>query len=87
MVLTLNDYLRTSGEVQTDMGYELIVNGTPIASKQITADDALSAPSKFDIPRELHRDGSNEIIIVRRNGTGPLYFSAAGQSSSVWKNL
>ncbi|MDQ6651388.1 MAG: alpha-2-macroglobulin, partial [Acidobacteriota bacterium] len=51
VVLTLNDYLRTSGELQPVLGYELLVNGNSIVTKQITAVDALSTPSKFDIAR------------------------------------
>ncbi|HEV2037266.1 MAG TPA: alpha-2-macroglobulin family protein, partial [Candidatus Eremiobacteraceae bacterium] len=45
VVLTLNDYLRATRELQPQLGYELLVNGNSIAKKQITADDALSAPS------------------------------------------
>ena len=87
VVLTLNDYLRVSGEVQPAVGYQLLVNGTQITSKQLTADDALSAPSKFVISRELLRDGQNEISIVRNNGTGPLYFSAAAEFFSLEEPL
>jgi uncharacterized protein YfaS (alpha-2-macroglobulin family) len=87
VVLTLNDYLRVSGEVQPAMSYQLVVNGTPVATKQITADDALSAPSKFDISRELIRDGQNEISIVRNSGSGPIYFSAAAEFFSLEEPL
>jgi uncharacterized protein YfaS (alpha-2-macroglobulin family) len=87
VVLTLNDYLRTSGELQPVIGYELLVNGTSVTSKQITADDALSAPSKFAISRELLRDGQNEITIVRKNGSGPLYFSAQAEFFSLEEPL
>jgi len=87
VVLTLNDYLRVSGEVQPSIGYQLIVNGNPIATKQITADDALGAPSKFAISRELLRDGTNEISIVRNSGSGPLYFSAAAEFFSLEEPL
>ncbi|HSE16620.1 MAG TPA: alpha-2-macroglobulin family protein [Pyrinomonadaceae bacterium] len=87
VVLTLNDYLRVSGEVQPAMGYQLLVNGNPIATKQITADDALSAPSKFAISRELLRDGANEISIVRNSGSGPIYFSAAAEFFSLEEPL
>jgi uncharacterized protein YfaS (alpha-2-macroglobulin family) len=79
VVLTLNDYLRTTGEIQPSMSYELRVNGTSIASKQISAADALGAPSRFAIPRELVRDGGNEITIERKSGSGPLYFSAQAE--------
>lgn len=87
VVLTLNDFLRTSGELQPVVGYELLVNGTPVTSKQITADDALSAPSRFAVSRELIRDGQNEITIVRKNGNGPLYFSAEAEFFSLEEPL
>ena len=87
VVLTLNDYLRVSGEVQSAVGYQLLVNGNPITTKQLTADEALSAPSKFAISRELLRDGQNEISIVRKSGTGPLYFSAAAEFFSLEEPL
>jgi hypothetical protein len=76
VVLTLDEYLRITREIQPQMGYELLVNGNSIATKQIGADDAISAPTQFDIPREVIRDGQNEITIRRRSGTGPIYFSA-----------
>jgi alpha-2-macroglobulin len=87
VVLTLNDYLRVSGEVQSATGYQLVVNGTPVATKQITAEDALSAPTKFAISRELLRDGANEISIVRNSGSGPIYFSAAAEFFSLEEPL
>jgi uncharacterized protein YfaS (alpha-2-macroglobulin family) len=83
VVLTLNDYLRTSKELQPQLSYELIVNSTSIATKQITATDALGAPSKFEIPREVIRDGMNEISIRRTSGDGPLYFSAQAKFFSL----
>ena len=83
VVLTLNDYLRTSKELQPQLSYELLVNGTSIATKQITAADALGAPSKFEIPREVIRDGANEITIRRTSGDGPLYFSAQAKFFSL----
>ena len=87
VVLTMNDYLRVSGELQPVLGYELLVNGNQIATKQISADDALSAPTKFAISREFLRDGANEITIRRRNGTGPIYFSAQAKFFSLEEPL
>jgi uncharacterized protein YfaS (alpha-2-macroglobulin family) len=87
VVLTLNDYLKVSGEVQPTMSYQLVVNGTSVATKQLTADDALSAPSKFAISRELLRDGQNEISIVRSSGSGPIYFSASAEFFSLEEPL
>ena len=87
VVLTMNEYLRTSGEIQPAMSYELIVNGTPVTTKQVTAADALSAPSQFAISRELLRDGQNEITIQRKGGTGPIYFSARAEFFSLEEPL
>ncbi len=83
VVLTLNDYLRTSKELQTNLSYELLVNGNSVATKQVSAADALGAPSKFAVSREFIRDGANEITIRRTSGSGPLYFSAAAQFFSL----
>ncbi len=47
------------------------------------AADALGAPSKFEISRELIRDGANEITIRRTSGAGPLYFSAEAKFFSL----
>ncbi len=87
VVLTLNDYLRTSGELQPAVGYQLLVNGSPVATRQVTAEQALSAPTRFAVPRELIRDGQNEVSIVRKNGAGPLYFSAAAEFFSLEEPL
>src|SRR5262249_32460818 len=35
VVLTMNDYLRVSGELKPELDYELVVNGTSIAKKKI----------------------------------------------------
>ncbi|HET8783117.1 MAG TPA: alpha-2-macroglobulin family protein, partial [Pyrinomonadaceae bacterium] len=87
VVLTLNDYLRTSGELQPAVGYQVLVNGSPVATRQITVEEALSAPTRFAVPRELIRDGLNEVSIVRKNGSGPLYFSAEAEFFSLEEPL
>src|SRR5581483_7389701 len=78
-ILTLNDYLRVSGELKPELEYELVVNGQRVAAKKLSAADALTAPSQFAINRELIRDGANEIRIARKGGTSPVYFSAQAQ--------
>ncbi|HEX8144116.1 MAG TPA: alpha-2-macroglobulin family protein [Pyrinomonadaceae bacterium] len=82
-VLALNDYLRRSGEGKPDLEYEVLVNGRSVVSKRLAAADALSAPSQFHIPRELIRDGANEIRILRKGGTSPLYFAAQASFFSL----
>jgi uncharacterized protein YfaS (alpha-2-macroglobulin family) len=83
VVLALNDYLRASGELAPEMEYELLVNGTSIATKKLSAADALTAPSLFAIDQKLIRDGDNQIRIVRKAGTGPVYYSADSQFYSL----
>ena len=83
VVLTLTDYLRTSGELKTDLDYEVTVNGTSIASRHVTPQEILAAPSRFAIDRSLIRDGANEIRIQRKSGSGPLYFAVQSQFFSL----
>ncbi|MBI3653392.1 MAG: alpha-2-macroglobulin [Acidobacteria bacterium] len=82
-VLTLNDYLQQSGELKPELEYELSVNGQLIAAKKLTAEDALSAPSVFNIDRKFIRDGANDIRIVRKRGNTPIYFAANAQFFSL----
>ena len=76
VVLAMNDYLRASGELAPEMEYELLVNGVSVASKKLSAEDVLSAPSRYAVDRKHIRDGANEIRIVRKNGAGAIYFAA-----------
>jgi hypothetical protein len=82
-ILALNDYLRQSGEMNPDLEYELLVNGQSIATKRVTAADVLSAPSQFEIDRQHIKDGANEIRLVRRSGSGPIYFAAQAKFFSL----
>ncbi|MEW6210143.1 MAG: alpha-2-macroglobulin family protein [Acidobacteriota bacterium] len=75
-VLALNDYLKASGELQSEIEYELRVNDQLIVSKKLTAEDALSAPSRFAIEQKFLRDGVNVIRINRKGGASPIYFAA-----------
>ncbi len=81
-VLALNDYLRASGELTPEIEYELLVNGQSIASKKISGADVFQAPSQYVIPTNIIRD-VNEVRIVRRNGSGPIYFAASAKFFSL----
>jgi alpha-2-macroglobulin len=82
-VLTLNEYLRQSGELAPDLEYDLSVNGQLIATRSLTGEDALGAPSQFEIDRQYLRDGVNEIHITRKRGNGPIYFAASARFFSL----
>jgi uncharacterized protein YfaS (alpha-2-macroglobulin family) len=75
-VLTLNEYLLASGELEGGIGFEVFVNGTSIARRSLTSDEVLDAPSRWTIDAALLRDGANEVRIVRTGGDGPIYFAS-----------
>jgi uncharacterized protein YfaS (alpha-2-macroglobulin family) len=84
VVLAMNDYLKVSGELKAELEYELQVNGRTIATKKLTGDDVLAAPSRFEIDREIIRDGVNDIRILRKSGgAGPIYFAAEAEYFSL----
>ncbi|HTV43191.1 MAG TPA: alpha-2-macroglobulin family protein [Candidatus Sulfotelmatobacter sp.] len=74
-VLALNDYLRASGELQSDTTFKIYVNGSQVAERHISGADIFNAPSQFTVDPKLIQD-TNEVRIVRTDGNGPLYFSA-----------
>lgn len=74
-LLALSDYLRVSKETATSQTYDVLVNGTKVATQAVTPETALSAPARMVVPCALLRDGSNAVQVVRTGGAGPLYFS------------
>ncbi|HEX7860242.1 MAG TPA: alpha-2-macroglobulin family protein [Verrucomicrobiae bacterium] len=76
VLLALNDYLRVTKEVQADLDYEVFVNGTPLGRKKLADADVFNAPSRFNVPQNLIRDGENQIRILKHSGTSPIYFAA-----------
>ena len=84
-VLALNDYLRASGETLGDVSYEVSVNGRVIATKTLTAKDAIAAPSRFSVDPLILADTQQEIRIRRTGGRAdaPLYFSAEARFVSL----
>ncbi|HLP75986.1 MAG TPA: alpha-2-macroglobulin family protein [Candidatus Paceibacterota bacterium] len=83
VVLAMNDYLRTSGELTGNADFEVLVNGTSIAKKKISGGEVFSAPSRFSVDSKLIKD-SNEIRIRRTDGkSGPLYFAAEAKFFST----
>ena len=75
-VLALNDFLRDSGELSSEVAYEVLVNDASIATVRLGLDELLAAPSVFAVPEDLLVDGPNRVRIVRSAGDGPLYFGA-----------
>ncbi len=73
VVLAMNQYLKTSGELKGGIEYELQVNGHTITTQKVK--DVLRAPSRFAIDAKWIKDGVNTIRLIRKSGEGPLYFA------------
>jgi hypothetical protein len=82
-VLAMNAYLRTSGELKGDLGFEVMLNGQSIGTRTIAAKDRLSAPMWFDVDPAYIQNGVNEITIIKRTGDAPIYFSAQAEFFSL----
>lgn len=85
VVLALNDYLRVSGELKTDLEYEVFVNGSSIAKKKISSADIFNAPSRFTVDSKLIQDTNFIRIKVNSSNKGPaaLYFAAEAKFFST----
>jgi alpha-2-macroglobulin len=81
-ILALHDYLGASGELKTDLSYEVSVNGREVASRRIAPADVLSAPSRITVDASLIGD-ANQIRIRRTSGQGPLYFAVEARFVSL----
>jgi uncharacterized protein YfaS (alpha-2-macroglobulin family) len=82
-VLTMVDYLETSGELGSTLDYEVLVNDRSVARRRVTPAEILAAPSRFAVDPSWLRDDINEIRIVRRGGDGPIYFAAQAEYFSL----
>jgi uncharacterized protein YfaS (alpha-2-macroglobulin family) len=83
VVLALDEYLRASGELASDVAFEVEVNGRSLAQVELSKDELLRAPSDVAVPDDTARDGANRIVIRRTRGTGPLYFAARAHFMSL----
>ncbi len=87
VVLAMNDYLRRSGELASESEYEIQTNGVTVATRKIKVGEILTAPSQHIVDRQLLRNGANEIRIVRKSGTGSLYFATQAKFFSLEEPL
>lgn len=74
VILALNDYLRATGELKSELDYEVVVNGQSLARRKVTPAEVLGAPSVFTVDEKLVRD-ANEVLIIRHAGDAPVYFA------------
>jgi len=73
-LLALNDYLKVSGELDSELEYEIYAGDTLVATERVTPDNIFKAPSRFVIPNDLVND-STPIRIVKTDGDAPIYYA------------
>jgi uncharacterized protein YfaS (alpha-2-macroglobulin family) len=59
------------------------VNGTTVANGSVNPENILNAPAEFKIDQKLIRNDLNEIVIRRKSGNGPVYFSVYSKFFSL----
>ena len=81
-LLVLSDYLKVSGELQSELQYEVYAGEKLIAAERVTKENILKAPSRYSIPSSLIED-KTDIRIVRTGGNAPYYYGI----ESTWYSL
>jgi len=66
----------STGELEADYDYELLVNGVQHASASVSP-ATVAQPTRAEVPvADLRLDRDNDVIIDRTDGPGRLYYSA-----------
>jgi hypothetical protein len=82
----LVDYLSASHELESDFTAEVLVNGQSAGTRHFTSADAIGGASfTLDIGAAHLQAASNMVQIVRRGGSGRIYWSARGLYYSTAK--
>lgn len=83
----LTDYLAASHELNADFTVDVLVNGKSVGTHHFTSADVVSGQSfTVDLPAtQLNAEGNN-VQIIRRSGTGRIYWSARGRYYSTDKH-
>ncbi|HUF61209.1 MAG TPA: MG2 domain-containing protein [Verrucomicrobiales bacterium] len=68
-------WLKASGEGKPDMEFEVLVDGEPLKTGRITADNLFAFDGTLIIEGEAFASGDHEVTF-RRRGSGPLYWNA-----------
>ena len=83
VVLALNEYLKTTGELESAFEYETFVNGQSVAAGSVNLGNSLEVPSTIKVDRKIIKDGRNIVEIRRKTGDGPIYFAVYAEYFSL----
>lgn len=86
-IFGLTDYLAATHEFQSDFTADLLVNGHSVGQHHFTpADVASGATFAVEIDAAHLQPGSNVVQVMRRGGSGRIYWSARGEFYSTQKS-
>ena len=68
-------FLEASGEGRSELEVELLLNGRTLAQERYSPQNIFTARNRFLVPAEDLRPGE-QVLKIRKNGSGPLYFNA-----------
>ncbi|MBC7233816.1 MAG: Ig-like domain-containing protein [Chloroflexi bacterium] len=79
-IMALTDFMATTGELQADYDYQVVVNGKRLGQGTVTAQDVGQTRKLLVAVRDLLREESNRIVLERaarapQTGKGQLYYS------------
>jgi alpha-2-macroglobulin len=87
VVFGLVDYLAASHELESDFTVQVLVNNHVAGERHFTAADAQSGASlAIDVDAGQLQPGENTVQVVRRGGSGRVYWSARGQYYATQKS-
>jgi hypothetical protein len=82
----LVDYLAASHELESDFTADVLVNGHSAGQRHFTPADAIDGASfDLDVDAAHLQPGKNSVQVVRRSGSGRVYWSARGLYYSTEK--
>jgi len=82
----LDEYLAASHELESDFIVDVLVNGRSMGQHHFTSSDAMSGASlTIDVDAAHLQPGGNSVQVVRRSGSGRVYWSARGTYYSTDK--
>ncbi len=86
-ILALNDFLKQSKELEAEGTFEILLNGTLVATETLKQDGWLRAPSRFQVDARLLREGSNTVTLKRVDGSFGLYYSVLARFFTLEKPI
>ena len=77
IILALDKYMQTTGELGGSFSFSAALNGIPLAHGQASGPQNLTPVTANAPLTQLNLSGANSLLVSRQDGTGKLYYRAA----------